>query len=220
MIQPDEIIYSKRKRLALSIDAFNRLIVRAPKACPKEQIFAFIQKNEAWILRKRAQMQGAGMQLPPDNLDGYEFLLLGEPCKISLDDGANIRFDAQNGRLYLPKKNARTRLVKWLKENALRIFTKITDEWASSMGVQAKSVAVSSAKSRWGSCSAENRIRYTFRLLYAPKEVIEYVAVHELSHIRHKNHSPRFWQEVARYIPDWKTHRDWLKYRGALLQIF
>lgn len=171
-------------------------------------------------MRKRAQMQGAGTQLPPENLDGYEFLLLGEPCKITLDDGANIRFDKPNGRIYLPKKNARERLVKWLKENALRIFTRITNECASRMGVQAKSVAVSTAKGYWGICSAENCIRYTFRLLYAPKEIIEYVAVHELSHIRHKDHSPRFWQEVARYIPDWKTRRDWLKYRGALLQIF
>lgn len=171
-------------------------------------------------MRKRAKMAGADMQLPPEDLHGYEFLLLGKTCKIYLDDGTNIRFDAQNGRLYLPKKNARVRLVKWLKENALRIFLQVTSEWAARMGVQAKSVAVSSAKSRWGSCSADNSIRYTFRLLYAPKEIIEYVAVHELAHIRHKNHSPRFWQEVASYIPDWKNRRDWLKYRGALLQIF
>lgn len=220
MLQPDEIIRSNRKTLSISIDAFNRLIVRAPKRCDEERIFAFIQKQETWILRKRAKMAGAGMQLPPENLDGYEFLLLGKPCKICLDDGANIRFDTQNGKLYLPKENARVRIVKWLKENALRIFLQVTNEWSARMGVQAKTVAVSSAKSRWGSCSADNSIRYTFRLLYAPKEIIEYVAVHELAHIRHKNHSPRFWQEVAKYIPDWKHRRDWLKYRGALLQIF
>lgn len=220
MIQPDEIIRSNRKTLAISVDCFNRLIVRAPKNCGTERIFAFIREKESWILRKRAETVGAGMRLPPENLDGYEFLLLGAPCKIVLDDGANIRFDKQNGRIYLPKKNARARLVKWLKENALRIFTKVTDDWAARMGVRYQSVSVSTAKTRWGSCSAENAIRYTFRLLYAPKEVIEYVAVHELAHIRHKNHSSRFWAEVARYIPDWKTRRVWLKRRGALLEIF
>lgn len=220
MIQPDEIIRSNRKTLAISIDAFNRLIVRAPKGCGKERIFAFIQRQEDWILRKRAKMVGAGMQLPGEDLNGYEFLLLGKTCKIHLDDGENIRFDGANGKLYLPKKNARKRLLQWLKENALRIFRKCTDEWSAKMGVQAKSVSVGSAKTRWGSCAKDDAIRYTFRLLYAPKEVIEYVVVHELSHIRHKNHSPRFWAEVERYIPDWKQRREWLKYRGALLEIF
>lgn len=219
MIKPDEIIRSNRKTLSLSIDFFGRVIVRAPRRYSEERIFAFIREKEDWILRKKAQMQGAGMRLPPENLDGYTFLLLGKNCQIFLTDSRYVRYDAQNCRLYLPKTNAKTRLVKWIKENAKRILTNVTQTKAQEMGVSFKSITITSAKTRWGSCSGENAIRYSFRLLYAPKEVIEYVVVHELSHVRHKNHSPRFWMEVQTYCPTWRTHRAWLKQKAWLMAI-
>ena len=222
MIKPDEIdkiIRSNRKTLSLSIDFFGRLIVRAPKRYSDERIFAFLQEKEDWIRRKKSQMTGAGICLPPENLDGYNLLLLGNPCQISLTDERFVRYESQTHRLFLPQTNAKDRLKKWLKENAKRIFTDVTAQTATRMGVGYKSVTITSAKTRWGSCSAENAIRYSFRLLYAPKEVIEYVTIHELAHVKHKNHSPRFWAEVAKYCPDWRAHRAWLKRYGALMEV-
>ena len=220
MIQPDEIIRSRRKTLAISIDPLGRLIVRAPLTCSMERIFAFISEKESWILRKKAQMAGACMQLPPENLHGYVFMLLGKDCRIALIDGKNIIFDEQNYILYLPSKNTKTRLIKWLKENAKRIFTIVTERKAKEMGVTFQSVEISSAKGKWGSCSYDNKIRYAYRLICAPKEMIEYVIVHELAHVKHKNHSNAFWAEVAKYEPAWKQKRKWLKTHGVLLQIF
>ncbi len=220
MIQPDEIIRSSRKTLSLTIDPFGRLIVRAPRSCKEERIFQFIQEKERWILRKKAEMQGAGMRLPPENLNGYEFLLLGNLCRICLIEGKNISYDGENKIVYLPERNARIRLIKWLKENAKRIFMQITEEKAKQMQAQFQSVTICNAKSKWGSCSFDNKLRYTFRLIYAPKEVIEYVVIHELAHTKYKNHSPLFWTEVEKYVPDWKEKRKWLKTHGILMKIF
>ena len=160
------------------------------------------------------------MRLPPENLDGFSFLLLGKNCKISLVSGTRISYDAERGILFLPEKNARERLVKWLKENAKRILSALTEEKAREMGTAYKSVSATSAKTRWGSCSGDNAIRYSFRLLYAPKEVVEYVVVHELAHTRHKDHSARFWREVEKYVPDWRARRKWRKDNGILMEIF
>ena len=88
------------------------------------------------------------------------------------------------------------------------------------MGVSYQSVALSSAKTRWGTCSGENKIRLTYRLLYAPKEVMEYVIVHELAHTRYKNHGKGFWAFVQEFVPDYKQKRKWLKERGALMEVF
>ena len=219
MIQPDTVIYSKRKTLSISIDAFGRLTVRAPRQYSQARIEVFLQEKEDWILRKKAERTGAGIQLPPENLDGYKLLLLGKKCEIRLIPGKNVGYNKEENCLYLPEKNARERLVKWLKENAKRIFEQVTAEQAKKMGLAYKSVTVTSARGRWGSCSAENALRYSFRLLYAPKEVIEYVVVHELSHVKHKNHAREFWQEVERYVPDWKAKRKWLKTYGGLMQV-
>ena len=220
MIYPDEIIRSNRKTLSILIDSFGRLIVRAPKRYGKERIFAFIQEKEGWILRKKAEITGAGIDLPNENLDGYALLIFGEKHTLCLTDTKKIRFDSREKKIYLPQKNTKERLIKWLKENAKRILTDLTEKTATRMGTSYQKVTVTSARSRWGCCTQDNAIRYTYRLLFAPKEVIEYVVVHELSHTRHKNHSPSFWQEVAKYVPDWKEKRKWLHVHRALMEIF
>ncbi len=179
-----------------------------------------MQAHERWILKKQAQRRGAGIDLPPESLDGYTFLLLGEKTTVFLCAGKKIGYDGENKRLYVPEEDGRKRLVKWLKENALRIFTDVTQRESANMGATFRSVAISSARKRWGSCSYDDKIRYTFRLLYCPKEIVRYVVVHELAHTWHKDHSARFWREVERYDPAWKTHRAWLKEHGGLLEIF
>lgn len=220
MVQPDEIIRSKRKTVAITIDSFGRLIVRAPYACSEERIFSFLREKETWILREKAERAGAGIQLPPEDLNGYELLLLGKSCKIFVVPTSKVEFDKERNYLYLPEKNSQERLVKWLKENAKRILSALTEQTAQRMGVTYRSVTVNSARGRWGSCSQDNKLHYSFRLLYAPKEVVEYVVVHELSHVKHKNHSKAFWSEVEKYVPDWKQKRKWLKLHGALMEVF
>ena len=219
-IAPDEIIRSSRKTLAIHIDAFNRIIVRAPFAVSEARILAFLQEKEDWINRKISERAGVCIRLPSDNLDGYTFLLLGKEHVISLINEKKIIYDEGRRTIYLPKEKSKERLVKWLKENAERIFLSLTNQTATRMGVKYKSVKITSTRGRWGACSPDDEIRYTYRLLYAPKEVIEYVVIHELSHVKHKNHSKAFWTEVEKYSPDWKIHRKWLHLRGSLMEIF
>lgn len=224
MIKPDQIIRSNRKTLSVSIDHFGRVTVRAPKRYGAERIFSFLKEKEEWINRHVAQRKGAGMALPSENLENFSFLLLGESCVIHLTNEKNIRFqNGENGEeraLYLPKEKAKERIQKWLKENAKRIFLSVSEKWAKEMCVQFSSVKITSAKTRWGSCSGKNDIHFTFRLLYAPKPVVDYVIVHELAHVKEKNHSKNFWALVERYIPDYKEKRKWLKAHGYLTQIF
>lgn len=220
MIQPDEIIRSNRKTISVCISPLGKITVRAPKRCDTGRIFAFLQEKEGWILRQKAKTAGAGMRLPTENLHGYTFLLLGKQRQIFLDDGKTVRFDEQTDTIYLPKSNAQTKLIQWLKTNAKRIFTQQTQRIARLMDCEYRSVSVTSAKTRWGSCSGNNALHYSFRLLYASKEVIEYVIIHELAHTRHKNHSKLFWQEVEKYCPQWKTHRAWLKQNAIVMEIF
>ena len=220
MVQPDKIVRSNRKTLSISIDAFGRLIVRAPKKYSEERIFAFIREKESWILKKQAEKKETGTALPPENLHGYKFLLLGKQTQILVDDGKKVGYDAEKNIIYLPREKTKERLVKWLKENAKRILATVTERKAAEMGVSYKSITITSAKTRWGSCSGDNALRYTFRLLYCPKEIIDYVVVHELAHTVQHNHSKQFWQLVERYVPDWKNRRKWLKSHGILMEIF
>ena len=218
-IVPDRILRSRRKTLSVSIDSLGRITVRAPMKYPSASIQQFLQEKEAWIRKHLARMQAAGISLPEASLDGYRLLLLGEHYQIVLDDGKRVRLLTDERKILLPKDNAEEKLRRWLKENAKRIFTEATRIRAEEMGVSYQSVTVSSASTRWGSCSGENRLRFTFRLLYAPRDVIDYVIVHELCHTLHHDHSKAFWAAVASVVPDYQQKRKWLKDRGALLKI-
>ena len=159
------------------------------------------------------------MRLPPENLDGYRLLLLGDLYTLSVGFEKKVRLNNEQKILYLPIDKPRERLVKWLKDNAKRIFAELTESKAREMGVTVKSVSVTSAKTRWGSCLADNAVRYSFRLLYMEKDLVEYVVVHELAHIRHKNHSPAFWREVEKFVPNWRERRKRLKALGAYMEV-
>ncbi len=219
-IIPDEIRYTARKTLAIKIDKFGRLVVCAPKGYAKEKIDAFIAEKAAWIRKHQGRFAATAIPLAPENLEGYVFPLLGRQVTLCLAERKTVGYDTENGVVYLPRQNAREKLIAWLKENAKRIFTEQTAKHAERMGLRHTSVAVNGARHRWGSCSANGSIRYTFRLLYCPKEIIEYVIVHELCHLVHLDHSPAFWQTVEGYLPDWKPRRQWLKDRGILLELF
>ena len=104
-----------------------------------------------------------------------------------------------------------------LKKRARPIFLARASYYAPVVGVRFQRLAVRSQRSKWGSCSARGGLNFNCLLLLAPAEVLDYVVVHELCHLREMNHSPRFWAEVARVFPDYAAARRWLKQNGESL---
>lgn len=220
MIQPQKIIRSKRKTLSISIDSHGRLVVRAPRVYPEERIFAFLKEKEDWIVRNQKAREKNLSLLPKENLDAYVFPLLGKSTKICLYDGGRVALNEKSSTLFLPRTDAEKRLKTWLKRYAKEVLESVVRKRAEEMGLTYSSLSITSARTRWGSCSGENALHFSFRLVYAPREVVDYVAVHELAHIPHRNHGEKFWALVERYVPEYKKMRRWLKDNGYLMQIF
>ncbi|MEZ5939386.1 MAG: SprT family zinc-dependent metalloprotease [Hyphomonadaceae bacterium] len=88
---------------------------------------------------------------------------------------------------------------------------------SETLNVQARSIAIKDMRSRWGSCSSEGRLNFSWRLVCAPPFILDYVAAHEVAHLREMNHSSRFWKQVEKCIPDWEEARNWLHERGSAL---
>lgn len=104
-------------------------------------------------------------------------------------------------------EDLRLEILLWQKKQARRIFRERMDFWAAQLGVKYRKLAPSNPRRQWGSCSARDDIRINWRLIMAPPELLDYVIVHELCHVTHKNHSRRFWNFVASVMPDWKSRR-------------
>ena len=104
-----------------------------------------------------------------------------------------------------------------LRQRARPVFEARADHFAPLLGVSRGRITVRTQRSRWGSCSAKGNLSFNALLLLAPPEVLDYVVVHELCHRKEMNHSPRFWAEVERFVPDWRQRRKWLRQKGGEL---
>ena len=214
------VIRSRRRSVAITINRNGEVVVRAPMRYPIEKIERLLLEKEGWICKHQSRIAATKIELPGECLDGYRMLLLGEFYEIRLCAVPCVRVDEGTKTLFVPMENSEKRLVKWLKERAKATFTDLVLRRAGEMAAPIRSLRLSSARTRWGTCSANNDIRLCFRLIYAPMDVIDYVVVHELAHCFVKNHSAAYWAKVAAVLPDYKEKRKWLKDRAALTSIF
>ena len=221
MPEIDKIIRSRRRTIALVIEGDGSLIVRAPLRASEKTIRELVAQKADWVARAQAKMR---QNRPPERrfVAGEALPLMGQahPLKIVQTQRASLAFE--NGVFLLAQKaqpRAREAFQLWYKKMAAVLLPARLETLAAKHNLHPKKVRISSARTRWGSCSTSGTISLTWRLVMAPPEVIDYVIVHELAHIKVKNHSKDFWNLVADLMPDYKKHLGWLKKHGQSLDI-
>lgn len=220
-IEINKLIRAKRRTIALILERDGSLTVRAPKRATLQDIHGFIQEKEKWIERSREKLKAIVTVQKKEFMDGETFLFLGKDYELRLVPHQRQTLHFNSG--FTLKASARPRgeaaFTKWYKSQALTIFTERVAHYANLHGFSPKQVKVTSAKTRWGSCSANGTINFTWRLVMAPLEVIDYVVIHELAHLKIKDHSQRFWKLVESLYPDFNRHRKWLRDHGEKLSL-
>jgi predicted metal-dependent hydrolase len=217
----------KRKRtISLRITPDGGIIIRAPYRTPREEIDSFFQAKNDWVQKKLMERQSLPREdtRPKQFCSGEKFLYLGEwyPLEIQSRNGRKTPLTLLWSRFILDEERAdeaRTLFVKWYREEAKRLFTDRVNHYSKKLDLFAKSIGITGARCRYGSCSPVNDLSFTWRLVMAPLAIIDYVIVHELIHVEIKNHSSRFWESVASVIPDYKARRNWLRNNHHLLKV-
>ncbi len=203
------------------------LSVNVPKWIGVRDIEAALHEKTDWILRKLAEQRERSLRLAAARIDwrdGTTIPFLGEPIVVAVDPPTrSLREPApldRDGvapvlRLALPAgasaAQLRDAVQRWLKREARRVFEARCRVFAARMGVTVTHLSLSSARTRWGSASADGSIRLNWRLVHFEPSLIDYVVVHELAHLREMNHSPRFWNVVRETLPGFERARDALK---------
>ncbi len=217
----DEIIRSKRRTMAIIIQRDGKVIVRAPLKTPEKTIRAFVESKSGWINEKKAQALPPALLTVRQFKAGEKFPLLGQEHALSLVENqeAALKFEAG---FFLKQKYLPQALIvfeQWYRVAALKILTGRVVELAQKFGLRYQKIRITAARTRWGSCSSRGTLSFTWRLVMAPLEVVDYVVIHELAHLKVQNHSARFWAEVERMLPDYKLQREWLKKNGHTLSL-
>jgi predicted metal-dependent hydrolase len=205
-----------RKRLTLRIDD-RGLRVAAPGNLPVASIDEFILSHGQWVLDKLDEYVSHNVPRHLTIRDGQSLPLLGAPVPVRVSAGNNrIRWYDQALELAArPGADLQALTRRALQRRGLELFGQRLAHFAAQAGIAMPALALTSARTRWGSCSLHGGIRLNWRLIHLPIELIDYVVIHELCHLREMNHSPRFWAEVAKLCPDWKVLRAELKRRGS-----
>jgi len=211
---------NRRKTISISVaEGYVRVLV--PKRLSEKEVSQIIDKKLPWIRDKiRGQSQIIPIK-PTEYVTGSNFMYLGKNYKLKLIPNGFEQVKLLNGCFVLGingcvrDKNqqsiVREKLVDWYCRQSEKHLRKRTDFYGKILGVEPKKIQVKQYKSRWGSCSAKGDIGYNWTIIMAPNHVIDYIVVHELSHILEHNHSPAFWLRVEGIIPNYKLSRDWLK---------
>ncbi len=217
LIKPKEIIYSKRKTISLIINSNGELIVRAPIRCPREKIDKFINEKANWIIKKKSYFLEHNIYRPLQ-FDSQEYIyLLGNRYKIVLSNVTRIK--VVNDTIELPQSDSKNKLVRYLYRISKKYISKRTEYIASLFKLKYTGISITSAHTRWGSCNYRDKLNFTYKLIMCPKEVIDYIIVHELCHTIEKNHSRKFWDRVKSILPAYKSCEKWLKDNRGIINV-
>lgn len=207
----------RRGSITLTIDE-RGLRVGVPWHATHGAIESELRKHETWIVRKLTQWEER--RAPPRRWqDGEALMLLGAPLRLTLASGLQAtvsdgeRLLVGIGALSRPDDIART-VIAWLREQALACFRARIAHYVPQLLVRPPEIHLSAARTRWGSCHPAGRVHLNWRLIQMPLRLVDYVVVHELSHLREMNHSPRFWRTVAGIIPDYAARRMEIRTEG------
>ena len=214
----------RRKTMALQIKN-GEVIVRLPSFASIKTAEKFVHAKSNWVRQKLTVQPPAQPEKTYQDDELFYFLGKQYPLKlIETNQATSITFtDNQvqlHGRLNrLSTNGIKQKLTDWYKQQANDYLQQRTAELAQQTGLMPKSVEVKTYKARWGSCRITGEIQLNWKLLMAPAEVIDYVIIHELCHLKHHNHSAQFWGLVERCEPNYRTFRQWLRENTSKLVI-
>lgn len=220
-IKIEKIIRSRRKTIALEVTDMATLIVKAPYFVSEKAIKDVINRHSKWIEKKITYAKQLQRVEKKQFVSGESFFYLGGEYTLFVvkEQKESLKFD--NG-FFLKEESkpfAEEIFRKWYKKRAREFINQRVLMYANLAGIKFNKIRITSAKKRWGSCSRENNLSFSYRLIMAPLPVVDYVVVHELCHIVEHNHSKAFWGKVKVILPEYKEAREWLKEKGQTLVI-
>lgn len=218
MIEINKLVRSRRKTLSLIVEPDGTLTVRAPLRMKEADIRGFIEQKKDWIKRKQVKAREEALPVRL-YMDEERFWYLGKevPLRIVPDGNPALVMEKSFKLTESAQPQAESIFTAWYKKQARKVISERVELFARQHGFKVKKIRISSARTRWGSCSQKGTLSFAWRLVMAPLNVIDYVVVHELCHLKEMNHSKTFWVQVETILPDYKTRRKWLKNHGKKL---
>jgi len=219
------VICRRRKTIGISISPEQGVRVLVPSWVSKQLIQDVVKKKAPWIIKKLIQIEEIkSLKLSKKFIDGETFSFLGKDYKLEVlrqpgIKSTNLAFNNVKFIAGIPgeftyeeqAKSIRESILEWYMERAAETITDRVEIYSHKLGAKPARVHIKNQKSRWGSCTKDNKININWKIIMAPMEIVDYLVVHELAHIKIKNHSTLYWKLVESVLPDHAKRRKWLR---------
>ena len=201
----------RARRISLRVSRLDgRVTLTLPPGVPETEALAFAEAKSTWI-RGHLAAQPAEARVGP----GVVMPVEGQMRQITETPGRAVRLEPD--ALLVPARSSGRRIKAWLTELARDRLVAASDSYARTCGRDYARITLRDTRSRWGSCTAQGNLMYSWRLIMAPPQVLQYVAAHEVAHLVEMNHSPAFWSHVERLYGAYDAPRRWLRENGGEL---
>jgi predicted metal-dependent hydrolase len=220
------ILRSRRRSISIEVQSA-RVVIRAPMRVAESALYEFLHEKNLWVQEKIREQQQALAAIPQHTyMAGSRMPYLGGEITLVLGSGSAARVVLHDQQLHVLLSRRRRmsapeqtrRLVQaWYQQQALVLLTDKTTRLATTMGLQHTGVSTRATRTKWGHCTSRGAIQYNWQIILAPEPIVDYLVAHEVSHLRHHNHSRAFWQLVESVCPDYVHCRAWLKAHGQQL---
>ena len=218
----------RRKTVSISLED-GAVRVLAPKRLAERRIQEIVDKKSNWI-SKRLKDQAAAPKIQTKHfVDGEMFSYLGKHYTFERRRDIQSSVKLKSGRLISTLDSTvseneaieahRVQVTNWYRDRAADVLGQKTTQHGDALKLKLSSIKIKNYKARWGSCSINGEISYNWKIMMAPPRIIDYVVIHELSHLVHHDHSDKFWRQVGKSFPDYRECRAWLRGQGHVLTL-
>ena len=199
----------RRRQASIEIHPGAKIIVSIPSRYPESRVQELLEQKKSWIEKKLNLFRSLGPRAEPKKwVSGELFHYLGQSYSLEIIRGKRAPVTVRDQKIIIQlaeRDDVKRALIQWYGEQALEIFKSRVNVYSEKMKLAPKSVAIKNYKARWGACRSTGEVFFNWRLVLAPVEIIDYVVVHELAHLKVQNHSPRFWATVQIGMNDYKS---------------
>jgi len=219
---------SERKTTDIVIERNGTIAVRPPNDYSPEQVDAVVESKRIWIYRNLAEWRDLNSTaVVREWVNGETFLYLGRSYRLALVSEQNGDLKLKEGRFCLDRKliekggstSAKSAFEHYYTSKGIDRIKQRVKYFAEKVGVVPASVKIKDMSYRWASCSKADALTFHWKCMMAPPKIIDYIVVHELCHIHHRNHTDSFWNEVDKVMPDYRERKNWLRNNGANMDL-
>ncbi len=214
---------SQRKTMSIYIENNGSVTVIAPEKLNQNDIEKIIEKKRYSIYKNLAEWRMLNESFVDRKyVNGEGFLYLGSSYRLQIETKLDLPLKLYQGYFFIHQKelsNAPFHFKNFYKEKGLSKIPERIKLYQKRIGVEPHNIKVMELKSHWASCSETGNINFHWKCMMAPLKVIDYIIIHELAHLIHKNHTDAFWNTVDKVLPDYQQRKEWLRKYGAMMDL-